>query len=241
LAGVHIAWAVAGAVIGFAAGMLLRFSVFRLSVESGEPARAMCRRCAKPISGRASVRIRCAHCHGWFGVPLVLELVTATVLALLLGRFAGLPDAAAFAFLGALGVALAAIDIAVQRLPDRLTLPLYPGLIALFGTATVINGHPADLLRALLGGVVLGGGYLALAVLSRGQLGGGDVKLAGGLGIALGWLGWPTLLAGAFLGFLLMGVVSLALLAARRISLQHAISFGPFMLAGALVAILAGA
>ncbi len=224
MAGVHIAWAVAGAVIGFAAGMLLRFSVFRLSVASGEPARAMCRRCAKPISGRTCLRIRCAHCHGWFGVPLVLELVTATVLALLLGRFAGLPDAAAFAFLGALGVALAAIDIAVQRLPDRLTLPLYPGLIALFGTATVINGHPADLLRALLGGVVLGGGYLALALLSRGQLGGGDVKLAGGLGIALGWLGWPTLLAGATLGFLLMAVVSLALLAARRISLQHGLA-----------------
>jgi leader peptidase (prepilin peptidase)/N-methyltransferase len=76
-------------------------------------------------------------------VPLGLELVTAAVLALLLGRSAGLPDAAAFAFVGAVGVALAAIDIAVQRLSDRLTLPLYPGLIALFGLATVINGHPA--------------------------------------------------------------------------------------------------
>jgi leader peptidase (prepilin peptidase) / N-methyltransferase len=220
LAGVHIAWAGAGAVIGFAAGMLLRLSVFRLSVASGEPARAMCSRCATTISGRAYLRIRCAECHGWFGTPLVLELVTATVLALLLGRFAGLPDAAAFVFLGALGVALAAIDVAVKRLPDRLTLPLYPGLIALFGLATVINRHPADLLRALLGGVVLGGGYLALALVSRGQLGGGDVKLAGGLGIALGWLGWPTLFVGATLGFLLMGVVSLALLAARRISVN---------------------
>lgn len=241
LAGMNIAWTVAGGVIGFAAGMLLRITVFRLSVASGEPARTMCPRCATPISGRAHFRIRCAHCHSWFGVPIVLELVTATVLALLLGRFAGLPDAAAFAFLGALGVALAAIDIAVQRLPDRLTLPLYPGLIALFGLATVVNGQPANLVRALLGGVVLGGVYVALALVSRGQLGGGDVKLAGGLGIALGWLGWPTLVTGAALGFVLMGVVSLVLLAARRITLQHAISFGPFMLGGALVAILASA
>jgi leader peptidase (prepilin peptidase)/N-methyltransferase len=233
----NITWTVAGGLIGFAAGMVLRSTVFRLSVASGEPARAACLRCGTPVSRR----IRCAHCHSWFGVPLVLELVTAAVLALLLGRFAGLPDAAAFAFLGALGVALAAIDIAVKRLPDRLTLLLYPGLIALFGLAAVINGHPAALLRALLGGVVLGGGYLVLALMSRGQLGDGDVKLAGGLGIALGWLGWPTVFTGAGLGFVLMGLVSLVLLAARRITLKHDISFGPFMLAGALVAILASA
>jgi leader peptidase (prepilin peptidase)/N-methyltransferase len=233
----NIAWAVAGGVIGFVAGMVLRSTVFRLSVASGEPARTACPRCATPVSGR----IRCAHCHSWFGVPLVLELVTATVLALLLGRFAGLPDAAAFALLGALGVALAAIDIAVKRLPDRLTLPLYPGLIALFGLAALIDGHPAKLLRAVLGGVALGGGYLVLALASRGQLGGGDIKLAGGLGIALGWLGWPAVFTGAALGFVLMALVSLVLLAVRRITLQHDISFGPFMLTGALLAILASA
>ncbi|MEI8411428.1 MULTISPECIES: A24 family peptidase [unclassified Kribbella] len=233
----NIAWAVAGGVIGFVAGMVLRSTVFRLSVASGESARTACPRCATPVSGR----IRCAHCHSWYGVPLVLELVTATVLALLLGRFAGLPDAAAFALLGALGVALGAIDIAVKRLPDRLTLPLYPGLIALFGLAALVDGHPAKLLRAVLGGVALGGGYLILALASRGQLGGGDIKLAGGLGIALGWLGWPAVFTGAALGFVLMALVSLVLLAVRRITLKHDISFGPFMLTGALVAILASA
>jgi leader peptidase (prepilin peptidase)/N-methyltransferase len=232
-----IAWTLAGGVIGFAAGMGLRTTVFRLSVASGEPDRTTCQRCGTPIRGR----VRCSGCHSWYGVPLVLELVTATVLALLLGKFAGLPDAAAFALLGVLGVALAAIDIAVQRLPDRLTLPLYPGLIVLFGLAAVFNGLPANLLRAVLGGLVLGGGYLVLGLLSRGQLGGGDIKLAGGLGIALGWLGWPTLLNGAILGFVLMGVVSLALLSVGRITLKHDLSFGPFMLTGALVAILASA
>lgn len=237
MAGMDIAWIVAGGTIGFVAGLLLRGTVFRLSVASGEPAPTSCARCGTGVGGRFA--IRCTQCRGWFGAPFVLELVTAAVVALLLGRFAGLPDAAPFAFIGALGVALAAIDIAVQRLPDRLTLLLYPGLIALFGLATAVDGHPSHLLRALLGGLVLGGGYLVLAVLSRGQLGGGDVKLAGGIGIALGWLGWPTLLVGASLGFVLMGVVSLVLLIARRITLQHSMSFGPFMLGGALVAILA--
>jgi leader peptidase (prepilin peptidase) / N-methyltransferase len=240
-AGMNIAWTVAGGVIGFVAGMVLRITVFQLSVAFDHHARTMCSRCATPISGRAFFRIRCAHCQGWFGTPLVIELVTATVLALLLWRFAGLPEAAAFALIGTLGVALAAIDIAVKRLPDALTLPLYPGLIALFGVATVFDGQPANLLRALLGGVVLATVYLVLAIVSGGQLGLGDVKLAGGLGIALGWLGWPTLIIGAALGFVLQGVVSLVLLAARRITLKQAISLGPFMLAGALVSILASA
>jgi leader peptidase (prepilin peptidase)/N-methyltransferase len=235
----EIAWTVAGGIIGFVAGMLLRIAVFRLSVPSGEPARTACSRCATAIGGRGPFQVRCVHCRGWFGVPFVLELLTATVVALLLWRFAGLPDAAAFAFVGALSVALAAVDIAVQRLPDRLTLPLYPGLIVLFGFAAVLNGDPVDFVRAVLGGLVLGGGYLLLALLSRGQLGGGDVKLAGALGIALGWLGWPTVLAGAALGFVLMGLVSVVLLLASRVTLQHSISFGPFMLGGALLAVLA--
>ncbi|WP_432880132.1 prepilin peptidase [Kribbella sp. CA-245084] len=230
-----IVWSVAGGIIGFVAGLLLRSTVFRLSVADGEPARTTCSRCEAPIAGR----FRCRQCHGWYGVPLVLELVTAAVLALLLWRFAGLADAAAYAFVGALGVALAAIDLAVQRLPNRLTLPLYPGLLALFGISALTEGHPDKLLRAAAGGLVLGGCYLVLALISRGQLGIGDVKLAGGLGIALGWLGWPTLLAGASLGFVLMSVVSLALLVARRVTLQHSLSFGPFMLCGALIAVLA--
>jgi leader peptidase (prepilin peptidase)/N-methyltransferase len=165
--------------------------------------------------------------------------VTAAVLALVFGRFGGQPVAIAFGFLGALGVALAAIDIAVKRLPDRLTLPAYPVLIALLGAAAVAGHDPGSLVRALLGGLALAGAYLLLALARPGQIGGGDVKLAGLVGLVLGWLGWPAVLAGAALGFLLAAVASLAMLAARRLTLHSAISFGPFLLGGALVALLA--
>jgi leader peptidase (prepilin peptidase)/N-methyltransferase len=86
---------------------------------------------------------------------------------------------------------------------------------------------------------VLTGAYLVLALLRPGQLGGGDIKLAGLIGLGLGWLGWPAVIAGAVLAFVLTAVVSLALLAARRIRLRDSICFGPFMLGGALLAILA--
>ena len=238
LAGSALAgWVIAGAVVGLVSAAVLRTTVFRLSVPLGEPSRTTCLRCATGISAV----LRCPHCHRWYGVPFVLELVTAAVAGLLTWRFAGSPTAPAFVFLGVIGVALAAVDISVQRLPNRLTVPLYPGLVVLFGAAAVLTGQADLLLRAIFGGLVLGIVYLVLALVGRGQLGGGDVKLAGGIGIALGWLGWPAVFAGAALGFVLMAVVCLALLAARRITLQHSVSFGPFMLAGALVAVLASA
>lgn len=232
-----LAWAAAGALAGLPAGVVLRDPVFRLSVPSGDPDRANCPRCAAPVCSWLAVC--CGHCSRLLGIPAALEFSTAAVLALIFGRFGGHPDVLAFAFLGALGVALAAIDLSVQRLPDRLTLPGIPVLLALLGLAAAAGHDGGALVRALLGGVALAGVYLLLALLRPGQLGGGDIKLAALAGLALGWLGWPAVITGAALGFALSAVVSLALLAARRVTLHSAISFGPFMLGGALLAALA--
>ncbi len=127
----------------------------------------------------------------------------------------------------------------VQRLPDRLTLPAYPALVLLLAVTAAAEHHPGALVRALLGGVALAGGYLILAMLRAGQLGGGDIKLAGLVGLALGWLGWRTLYIGASLGFVLAAIVGVVLLATRRATMRTAISFGPYLLGGALLAIIA--
>jgi leader peptidase (prepilin peptidase)/N-methyltransferase len=65
----------------------------------------------------------------------------------------------------------------------------------------------------------------------------GDVKLAGLLGLFLGWLGWDALVLGAAAGFVVQAAVALVLLAARRIGLRGELPFGPAMLAGAAAAI----
>jgi leader peptidase (prepilin peptidase)/N-methyltransferase len=234
---VNLAWAAAGALAGLPIGALLRRPVFRMSVAGGEPERTACPHCGAAMTGWYP--LRCRACGRRFIAPAVLELITAAVLALVSGRFAGQPSVLAFGFLGVLGVALGAIDVAVHRLPDRLTLPSYPVLVVLLGAAALLGHDGGALVRALLAALALSASYLVLALLRPGQLGGGDVKLAGLLGLGLGWLGWPAVIAGGTLAFLLSAVVSLALLAARRIKLRDAICFGPFMLGGALLAILA--
>ncbi len=235
--GVNLAWAVAGALLGLPAGALLRGPVYRHSVPGGAPERTACPDCGS--AAPAWLAIRCHDCGRRLGRPAALELVTAGVLALLFARFAGQPALAAFAVLAVLGVALSAIDIAEHRLPNKLTLPAYPVLLALLGIATAAGHDVTAMLRALLAAVALVACYLLLAIIRPGQLGGGDIKLAGLAGLALGWLGWPAVIFGTALGFVLSALISLALLAARRITLRGEICFGPFLLCGTLLAALA--
>jgi leader peptidase (prepilin peptidase) / N-methyltransferase len=232
-----------GGAAGLAAGMVLRGQVAMLSVRGGEPDEVCCRECAAPLPATpvlpGTPAPLCGHCGSWIGAPMAIELAAAAVVAVLFARIGFQPVVAAFAFLGVLGVALAQIDVAVQRLPDRLTLAGYPALIALLALAAAVTSAWQDFARALLGGLILGCAYLLLGLLSGGQLGGGDIKLAGLIGLLLGWTGWSALFTGASLGFILAAVVGLALLATRRIARRSMISFGPYMLAGALLAILA--
>ena len=223
--GMNLIWAASGAVVGLLAGAALRGTVFRLSVASGEPERSACSRCGTPWPRWLAVR--CGHCRRSLGAPLALELTTAAVLALLLGRFGGQPDVIAFGFFGVLGVALSAIDVAVQRLPDPLTLPAYPILIALLALAGIASHDLAALGRALLGGLALGGSFLLLALLRPGSDGRRrhQARRPGRARPGLAGLAHPD--HGGCLGFVLSAIVSLALLAARRIKLQSAISFGP--------------
>jgi leader peptidase (prepilin peptidase)/N-methyltransferase len=140
-----------------------------------------------------------------------------------------------------LGLLLARVDLKVYRLPDVLTLPALGGTAALLGLAALLPAHDGSWPRALWAGAAVGGVYLLLFFINPAGMGFGDVKLAPTLGMAMGWYGWPTVFTGTFAGFLLGALTGLALLAARRANRKTPIPFGPFMLLGALGAVLAAA
>ena len=208
-----------------------------------------CPACDAPIRPRDNVPViswlllrgRCRQCGSHISARYpAVELGTGLVFAALAARIGADSALPAFLYLGAIGVALAMIDIDVKRLPDAIVLPSYFVAGALLGGAALIDRAGENALRAVIGMAVLYAFYFLLAFIYPAGMGFGDVKLAGILGMYLGWLGWAELVGGAFLGFLFGGVVGLALMAVRRAGRKSMIPFGPFMLAGALAAILWG-
>lgn len=242
---------VAGLLVGLAVGSFVNVLVWRVPRgESIVRPRSHCPRCQAGIRPRDEVPVvswlllrgRCRDCGTTISprYPLV-EVLTAAVFVVLGLRLADEPPAIpAFWWLGAVGVALALIDLETRKLPNVLTLPSYAVGIVGLGLAALTTEGLTPWLRALLGCAALYACYFALAFAYPAGMGFGDVKLAGVLGLYLGWLGWASVIVGAFAGFLLGGVVSIALVLAGRAGRKSAIPFGPFMLAGTLIGILAG-
>jgi len=186
--------------------------------------RGQCRDCSASISRR---------------YPLV-ELATAALFAVMALRFGADPVLPAYLYLAAVGLALALIDLDCKRLPDVLTLPSTPVVLVLLAVAAALGSDSGRLVPAVLGGLALFVLYFALCFAYPAGMGFGDVKLAPVLGLAVGWLGWGAWAVGALLGFLYGGVFGIGLLLLGRGGRKTAVPFGPFMLLGALVSVLAG-
>jgi leader peptidase (prepilin peptidase)/N-methyltransferase len=178
--------------------------------------RGRCRDCAASISGRYPV----------------VEATTAVLFSLAAWRIPSPADLLiAWLFLAAL-VAVAAIDLEHQIIPDRITLP---GIGV--GFLTCFLGTRVSWLDSLLG-ILAGGGILfAVIILSGGGMGGGDMKLGAMIGA---FIGYKLALLALFLAVILGGAVALALLSTGIRKRKDPIPFGPFLAIASAVAMLAG-
>ena len=150
------------------------------------------------------------------------------------------PGTVALAWAAGAGVVLAQVDLAVHRLPDRVTVPAYAAVATALLVDAVALGTWAALLRAVLAGAAAFGLAACAAVLSPRGLGFGDVKLLGLLGLVLGWVGWGALLAGVFLGLVTGAAASVTLVVTGRAGWRTALPFGPPLLVGAVLALALG-
>ena len=169
--------------------------------------------------------------------PPFLELATAGLFASVALRLGPVWELPAFLAVTGAGVLLTVIDARHRLLPNRVIAPAAGVTLALLTLAAAADGTWDLLVRAGLGAVVLFAGYLVMALISPRSLGMGDVKLAGLIGLPLGWLGWGAVLLGAAAGFVVQAALALALLASRRIGLRAELPFGPAMLVGAALAV----
>jgi leader peptidase (prepilin peptidase) / N-methyltransferase len=178
--------------------------------------RGRCRQCGAPISWR---------------YPLVEALNAGGYIFLLL-KFGPSWHLPVYAFLFSSLIVVTFIDLSHQIVPDRITLPgIVVGAVA---AATVL---PAGLVNALIG-IVLGGGlFYLVAILSRGGMGGGDIKLIAMIGA---FLGWRDVLLTIFIAALTGSIVGVYLMIVLGKDRKYPVPFGPFLALGAIVSLYWG-
>jgi leader peptidase (prepilin peptidase)/N-methyltransferase len=186
-----------------------------------------------PILSFVMLRGRCRACG--MAIPWrypAVEAATAALWALAWWTWGPTADFAVAAIFVTALVAITAIDIEHQIIPDLITLPgIVAGLVANLTTDRVSWAESA------LGIVVGGGIFLVIILASGGGMGGGDMKLGAMFGA---FLGWKVTLVALFVAVVLGGGLALVLLVSGRVRRKDPIPFGPFLAAGGAVGLFWG-
>lgn len=257
--------ATAVGLFGSLIGSFLNVVIFRVPEGRSVVApRSACGNCGNTIRARDNIPVlswlllrgRCRDCRTAISIryPLV-ELGVALLFAVVAVAFGPAILAAsslaavisaslvlvAFLYFAAISVSLAMIDLDTGRLPNVIVLPAYVVGFGLLATAAIVGSDWVALIRLAIGTAVLGLIYFVIAFIRPGGMGFGDVKLAGVIGMFLGYLGWQQLIVGGSFAFLLGGLFAVGLLVSRKASAKSGVPFGPWMLLAAWIGILAGA
>lgn len=252
-------------IFGTCVGSFLNVCIWRLPRDKSiVTPRSYCPHCSAPIRGYDNIPLisyfalkgRCRNCGGRISPRyFTVELLTGILFVLFYSNYYSHPGKLLiYLFLTSALIAITFIDFAHKLIPDRIT---YPGIVVgLLASLVVKHQAPfiffhipmVDSFIDSLLGLFAGGGILwAIAILSKGGMGGGDIKLGAMIGAFLGWQ--PTLLT-LFLAFFIGAIVGIILIVLKLFTSKSPklawkkrkefIPFGPYLALGALVTILKG-
>jgi leader peptidase (prepilin peptidase) / N-methyltransferase len=233
---------------GLAIGSFLTVVVDRVpKKESIVSPRSRCPHCGAEIRTRDNIPVvswlllggKCRNCRARISAryPL-LEAATAASFAGVAVVYPPIYLIVMLCAFCAVMLAVGAIDLELKIIPNKITYPAFPA----FALAIVVGwalGQDLDPPRALIGALLYGGAFLLIAIIAPRGLGMGDVKLTGLIGLAMGSLGLAYVGVAAGAAILLGGLGGILALIGGR-GRKSAIPFGPFLTAGALVAVFWG-
>ncbi len=195
-----------------------------------------------PVFSFLWLKGRCRYCRA--SIPrriFWVELSTGIIFAFLYWSYGLSVELGVMAFYACLLTVIFVIDLEHRLILNKV---VYPGmvvalLIAIFLPQPpwipqlLVHGLPNFALGGAIGFVV----FLLLALVSRGGMGFGDVKLAALIGLATGF---PLVLLALILAAILGGLTAIVLLATGKRGRKEAIPFGPFLAVAAMVTLLWG-
>ena len=240
--------AVPAALFGLAVGSFLTVVVDRVpKKESIVSPRSRCPHCGAEIRSRDNIPVvswlllrgKCRDCRA--RIPVRYPLLEAGTAASFVGVAIVYPDLYVVVMLCAFCAVMLAvgfIDLEHRIIPNKITYPAFPA----FALAIVIGwaiGQELDPPRALIGALAYGGVFFVIAFIAPRGLGMGDVKLTALIGLVMGAFGLRYVGVAAGAAILLGGVGGILALIGGK-GRKSAIPFGPFLTAGALIAVFWG-
>jgi len=203
--------------------------------------RSFCPHCESPIRSLDNIPIisfillrgRCRNCRKRipYKYPMV-ELFTGISFLSLYLTFGLSFIFAAYAILLSSLIIVTVIDLEYKIIPDVITLP---GII--IGLILSLFILPIPFINSLIGIMIGGGFFYLIAIVSKGGMGGGDIKLIAMIGAFLGWEGTlVTILMGSLIG----SIIGIALIITKKKKRRDPIPFGPFLALGAVISIFWG-
>jgi leader peptidase (prepilin peptidase)/N-methyltransferase len=243
------------AVLGLAVGSFLNVCIDRLpSNKSIVFPPSHCEACQHKLSAKDLIPVfsylrlrgRCRYCQA--SVPRRLfwvELATAVIFALLCWHFQLSPELGVMIFYACLFIIIFVIDLEQGLILNKV---IYPTMVVALLLALLPQSWLTQeiwLTQTIKPGIAsaaLGGGigfviFLLIALVSRGGMGWGDVKLAALIGLATGF---PLVFLAVIMGAILGGIVAVALMVAKKRKRREAIPFGPFLALAAMVTLVWG-
>jgi prepilin signal peptidase PulO-like enzyme (type II secretory pathway) len=193
-----------------------------------------------PVFSYLRLRGRCRYCQASIPRKLLwVEIVTAVIFALLFWHYGLSAQLGVLAFYACLFIIIFIIDLEHSLILNKV---VYPGivvafLLSLYPWPWFTESIDMRIAYAALGGAIGFGIFLLIAVVSRGGMGWGDVKLAALIGLATGF---PMVFLAIIMAAILGGVVAVVLLATRRRGRREMIPFGPFLVVAAMVTLVWG-
>jgi leader peptidase (prepilin peptidase)/N-methyltransferase len=234
-------------VLGVVIGSYLGVLAYRLPRhEATSTGRSHCDACGAllewfeliPIVSWLALRGRCRRC----GVPitveaLLMEIGTGVLFGAMAARFGRHLELAAYLVLAAALMVLSSIDLHTRRLPRQVIYVTASVTVPLLVAAALVDHQPERLWWAAVGGAGAVAFFLVLYLGWKGGMGDGDVRLAGLLGLHLGWIGLLHVPIGLFLGFLAGAIVGVVVMSRKGGDRKATVPFGPFMALGAVCTI----
>lgn len=238
------------ALLGLLVGSFLNVVVYRVPrKESVVRPPSHCPGCGSTLAARDNIPVlswlllggKCRTCRTGISARYpAVELLTAVLFGAVAAKIGAEPELAAFLVVTAGLIAISAVDLELFIVPNRILYPTLAMAAPLLVVAGAIGDDWSSVRTAAIGGALGFGLLLVIHLVSPAGMGFGDVRLAGLLGMIVGWLSVGHVLVALFLGFLLAAVLGVGLILFGIKGRKDKVPFGPFLAAGAILAILAG-